>query len=303
MSNEIDVTVGNMEYWNLFIANAPLLFELYMVSMVLWTVLYFTCRSLFENTLFEAGWKLNSKGKTEKQRQSTMWLYMSYIVSTIHAVILLGFGVRAMLSCNPPEALQKPGFLGNTYFYNDYCNETVTLECLQAITFFLGYITVDTLFCIFGIGVDSPGMSGTFIHHGIAVFGCVGAYWVGGVIVVLSAGSCYTELSTPFVNLRWLLYFHKDSSIVYKLNGVSMTAIFFLSRCVYQAWLVPFGLIPGLKALDLTGWSSVAEFYKDATVLMYIGLTCLNLYWFNKMFTGCMKALKGKPAPTKPRAE
>ncbi len=135
--------------------------------------------------------------------------------------------------------------LSNTMYSNDWCIDNGNYYEMAIILTFLGYLTVDLIACCFLMAEKGQSMTTTYLHHGIGIVGTVSAIVVGRYILTLSNATCLTELSTPFVSLRALLYMHKKTdTTLYMVNGLLMTISFFLIRCVFQSWIVIRCLIP-----------------------------------------------------------
>lgn len=91
----------------------------------------------------------------------------------------------------------------------------------------------------------SSGGCQNYLHHMLGIVGSVIGMYGGGYLLVTASVSALTEVSTPFVNVRAMLYDLKmGSSSIYAVNGLFMTLFFFIFRCVFQAYLVVFKLWP-----------------------------------------------------------
>ncbi|XP_035660739.1 TLC domain-containing protein 4-like isoform X4 [Branchiostoma floridae] len=123
--------------------------------------------------------------------------------------------------------------------------------------------------------------------------GCIFlGYTVADLLVVPVLPYCSNlvflqELSTPFVNLRIILYeLGQKTSLLYKLNGVLMLVVFFSCR------LATIPLWFQLSPLMETG-----ELYTVGTALLITIFGCMpvvsvfNLYWFSKMCKGAYRIL------------
>lgn len=104
------------------------------------------------------------------------------------------------------------------------------------------------------------------------------------------------ELSTPFVNARWMLdKAGFKSHAVYKINGICMLVTFFMAR------LVPFQPI----FLSMV-WPHLSEFANLPPGLRFVIPTawllsmCLNIIWFRKMVIGAIKVFFPKPKKAEP---
>ncbi len=118
-------------------------------------------------------------------------------------------------------------------------------------------MTVDFFVCYILIADKSAGAIENYIHHVVGALGVVTGYIVGRQVLTLSNVTCLTELSTPFVSMRALLSMHKlTDSKLYMVNGLLMTIVFFVCRCVLQTWIVTCRLLP---AVVYRGAESLAD--------------------------------------------
>lgn len=135
----------------------------------------------------------------------------------------------------------------------------------------------------------------TFLHHALAITGCSLGIYIGGFLGSASQLTWFTEISTPFVNFRALLAYHKlNNTRLYALNGIIMTAVFFLGRVIFYYYIV------FLKCLDMVAYRSISfwplypeEHHKYCyfCITMYCTMYLLNLFWFSKMMAGFCKGL------------
>jgi hypothetical protein len=188
--------------------------------------------------------------------------------------------------------------LGNTIYSNDFCVDNGNYYEIICLITFLAYLTVDLLACFFLMSEKGTSMATTYIHHAIGIFGSVCALIVGRHILTLSNATCLTELSTPFVSLRALLYMHKKTdSTLYMVNGLLMTVSFFIIRCLFQSWIVIRCLIPAFyrPSMEETLWETQIICY--VSTVAYGMLVALNFFWFNKMLQGLLKFFKKDAKP------
>jgi len=86
---------------------------------------------------------------------------------------------------------------------------------------------------------------------------------------------------------------HKlTDSKMYMVNGLLMTIVFFMCRCVLQTWILTCRLLPavvyrGAESLAEVDYTIVATYYFSC--MLNVALMCLNFMWFNKMFKGLLK--------------
>lgn len=102
------------------------------------------------------------------------------------------------------------------------------------------------------------------------------------------------ELSTPFVNARWMLdKMGLRNSLVYKVNGLTMVAVFFAAR-IFPAQLYLFKVVYTHRhELD-----SVPQLLLRFVVFAWFCSLALNLYWFRKMLAGALKVFSAKSLTT-----
>eukprot|EP00128_Syssomonas_multiformis_P011192 Colp12_sorted_trinity150504_noHs@29388 len=170
---------------------------------------------------------------------------------------------------------------------NPYTNLSWIARFFMAIS--VGYLGFDFLLILFNFkafGNLSLNLQ-TLGHHVVAASGF---YWSIDyqVFQYFCAYRLMSEVSTPFVNLRWYLAVNPKwkNSHLYLINGVVLMLIFFACRIVaipffYHRWYVTFDGIYGVP-----WWLRIVFTY---TAFFLDGL---NLFWFNKLVTGVMKMLK-----------
>ena len=127
------------------------------------------------------------------------------------------------------------------------------------------------------------------IHHIFCIQGSLACFFCGRFIGVVMSASLLTELSTPFVNVWWLLSIHqKTDNKLYEYNGYMLVLTFFISRIVYMGWLIAWMTIPGIATIDMTGDSKSIVIYTWISAVIYPLLYFLNLFWFYKMIKGAI---------------
>jgi hypothetical protein len=102
------------------------------------------------------------------------------------------------------------------------------------------------------------------------------------------------EMSTPFVNVRWLLSaMGRADSRLYVANGLAMVGMFFLCRNVWGTWCSYLFFRATQSELDHPrpgGFSPAGIWgYRIANV----SLNALNFVWFSKMAGKAAKLLRG----------
>ncbi|XP_078618781.1 TLC domain-containing protein 4-like [Branchiostoma floridae x Branchiostoma japonicum] len=151
----------------------------------------------------------------------------------------------------------------------------------HATCIIMGYAQADTLLMLFNTCLQDRLM---IVHHAIA---CIAAY-AGSVIPALPYyGNFWVlmELSSPFVNLRMILYsLGQERSRLYLLNGILMLVTFLTCRVItIPLWF------------QLAEPMATGELYEIGPLLFFtiVVLTPIiygmNIYWFGKM---CSKAFQ-----------
>eukprot|EP00058_Branchiostoma_floridae_P013097 XP_002598585.1 hypothetical protein BRAFLDRAFT_66976 [Branchiostoma floridae] len=204
-------------------------------------------------------------GKLTQKKQVVI---TNSVMSLVHSVAVGGMGAYVFM---------YPGEVLPTKLWYDSPAVRYT-GCI-----FLGYTVADLL-----VMATHPAQYDfmMLVHHLMSVFGIV----AGTVVPVLPYCSNLVflqELSTPFVNLRIILYeLGQKTSFLYKLNGVLMLVVFFTCRlATIPLW---FQLAPLME----TG-----ELYTVGTAMLvgifvFIPVSCVfDLYWFSKMCKGAYRTL------------
>ena len=109
------------------------------------------------------------------------------------------------------------------------------------------------------------------------------------------SASLLTEISSPFLNLYWVLTFHKNTtSKLYLYNNVILFLTFFFGRILFQLFLIVEILIPGAINTDTSNDSGFMVFILYLSASIYPWLYFLNLYWFYKMVKVVIDMVLGK---------
>ena len=135
----------------------------------------------------------------------------------------------------------------------------------------------------------------TYLHHVVAITGAVGGAVIQGVFGSLSQLTWFTEGSTFFVNLRWLLATHHlTDNIVYIVNGLMMTLSFFFYRIVLYTYMIFWVIYP--VTIDQVNYvkeypTKAEQYFGYFLIIAYIIMGSLQVFWFNKILQGLLKAL------------
>ena len=94
------------------------------------------------------------------------------------------------------------------------------------------------------------------------------------------------ETTTPFVNQRW--FFAQSgikSGVLYLVNGLVMTVLWFLLRILVFFWL-------GTRLFAMREQVFSVPLYKSGFILFsYAGGFSLQIFWFRKILKGALKAV------------
>ncbi|KAL8215131.1 hypothetical protein R6Q57_004580 [Mikania cordata] len=125
------------------------------------------------------------------------------------------------------------------------------------------------------------------LHHGLSLFSIIQSLLSGQlqfyILIVL-----FTEITTPFVNLRWYLEVAgKKSSMLYMMNGVAM----FVGWLVARVFLFVFFFYHISTHFDQVGLVFYPLGYYTFLTIPPM-LATMNLFWFWKIAKGLMKTLR-----------
>ena len=163
-------------------------------------------------------------------------LYRSYICSPIHAMTACFLATIAMFFiCG-----------GNKTVFNDNeCLNTVRYIHIWALLHSTGYFIHDLYVQWVEVGGTSPIDYQTYAHHIIAAGTFYQTLYFMNFMVVFGVMLLFTEISTTYVAMRWLLYKHDmGSSRTYGANAVFMFIFFLFGRLIYQTYIVFWIAIP-----------------------------------------------------------
>ena len=165
-----------------------------------------------------------------------------------------------------------------------------------------GYFVWDFFTCLYNVKTEGW----AYVGHGIMCC-CVYSYGLFGQTYHLYGAILLAwELSTPFVQLRWLLkLLGLEDGKLYYYNGIMMLLMFFLVRIVLGYACSIHFFYTGLNELFNT--PPAARHIPTPWLLMYMGanafLNGLNTNWFLKMVNGALKLLRKQKAAAAKKAE
>ena len=267
-------------------------FAQYLVVVALGTVFWFVVSTTLDHVFlrpFMHGFRKQFPCLEywhEFDEKKKAW-YASYWFGIIHAL----FSILTCCYC----LIYADGQPGTTWFTSKRYQLTMFpiqkyVNALEA-----GYLVQDFIFCISQAENDGL-MIQTYAHHLIGGAGQFITLAAGGFCGSLGQVSWITEASTPFVNGRQILaWHHLQDTNFYVANGLMMTCSFFWARVVWYGYMI-FGRIRHWAFVEPHFW----ETYYPDTQGQILSYTCctlyflmyfLQLFWFHRILTGCLKAL------------
>ena len=197
--------------------------------------------------------------------------------STIHSIVLCTVVVTtflygSILSDDVVQSKSKLGFLALQISAGYFVGDFIAILSHK-------YLRSDTKIVLHHI------TSFTAVFLGLAFQG----RWL--ILILLHL---FSELSTPFVNLRWVLSETKTpkNSWIFIFDAFGVTITFFISRIFALPVLVYTMYLCMIRELDPSLDYHVPFSIKAFAVVLTFILHCLNLFWAYKIARGCIKFVK-----------
>ena len=132
------------------------------------------------------------------------------------------------------------------------------------------------------------------LHHMSSMISVFLVLLFEGRWLILILLHLFSELSTPFVNLRWVLSETKTpkKSWIFIIDALGVTITFYISRILALPVLVYTMYLCMIRELDPSLDYHVPFSVKSSAVVLTCVLHCLNLYWGYKLTRGCIKFVK-----------
>jgi len=210
--------------------------------------------------------RYNSLGETKSH-------FNTLLSSTIHAVIASSLTIYILVF----------GVLGT----NRVFSKSPLGFTLMQIS--LGYFVADMFVCL-----QDPLLRkdiGSMFHHLAGIIGIGLGLYHQGWFAFFIVYRIISELSTPFVNLRWVFYElgppYKDS-FWYYFASFGMVVTFFLCRIL----VIPWHWYEVLVTITHPSALIVPLVLRVWICVNYIMFDVLNLYWFGKMIRGLVKVYR-----------
>ena len=146
------------------------------------------------------------------KKSGEQFYYASYYMSTVYSIVLTVLTILSWRDCeiDPQYANPNNTLLGDNLFNNPYCRLTMTQSQIYCNTIMGGIMIFDICYQTFLVSDFKSGAAKeNYIHHFLALSGVLHGLYYGRFWGMLSSAALVTEISTPFVNLRYMLYTHK----------------------------------------------------------------------------------------------
>jgi hypothetical protein len=171
----------------------------------------------------------------------------------------------------------------------------VSVASQLMVTVSSGYFLYDLAVCLLRFDTEGP----AFLVHALACLFVYGYAVFYGTLHWFGAAFLMWELSTPFVNVRWLLSASgRAHTRLYVANGLAMAAVFFLCRNVWGVYCSVKFFQATQAELDGTSPARPGGGFSPAGVWGYrtanVALNALNALWFWKIASGAARLLSGK---------
>lgn len=193
--------------------------------------------------------------------------------STIHAVVV------SSLTCY----IFMFGVLGTNRVFSKSPLGFTTLQIS------LGYFIADFYGCLHDPNLRKD--IGSLLHHVAGIIGIGLGLYHQGLYAFFIIFRLLSELSTPFVNLRWVFYElgppYKDS-LWYYVASLGMVISFFLCRILVLPWL----WYQLLTTIVHPSSVIVPPVLRVWICINYTMFDVLNVYWFGKMIRGAIKVCR-----------
>ncbi|KAK9069055.1 hypothetical protein SSX86_013171 [Deinandra increscens subsp. villosa] len=230
----------------------------------------FMCKIVYELTglvspfIFKGFNKLENKLKLEWKNRG---------ISTIHALFAaIGSTYLLVISELFDEAAQEELLINRSSALSD-----------AVLGISIGYFLADLMMIIW----TYPTLGGLeyFLHHGLSLL-AIGQSLLSGQVQFYILIVLFTEITTPFVNLRWYLEMAgKKNSTLYMLNGVALFAGWLAARVILFVFFFShmYTHLYQVKQVYPMGFYSL--------ILIPSSLALMNLFWFWKIAKGMIKTL------------
>lgn len=224
-----------------------------------------------------------------KLASDRMHEYRMLVNSVIHATAATCFAWYCMWYTCPA---------GQTYFNSEECRYDVRNSHVWTTIFTASFLTVDFMCMILLSGVKTKMDRQHLAHHFTVAAAYFLALWKQDFVVSTGAVSCFFEVSTPFITLRQILFFHemKDHWLM-TVARVGMFFTFIFGRIATQIYITFWFIVPWLRHMWFVQ-EGVEDAYKALLVFIALGVALnlvMNLFWGKIIVNNAVKIfIKGQ---------
>lgn len=262
----------------------------YIGLSVLIIVMFFALFHLFYqlNSIFNKVFREMSF--TEKS------LYISKILSILHAVFVCVLSFYAMIYlCENPN---------NTIFSDSDCLNSPKVFHRFSALITIAYLIQDLIAMIFLCRDFTPLGYQFMLHHVTAISSfSLALYTEHNIILTAAIINQFTEISTPFLNLRQFMYIHKAAEgPLFTINSISFLLSFLIGRLglqfvfIYISYPVLADIVSNIEKTYPTQNQQMIFYY--CAFCQVLGVL-LNLYWFRLIFAGFIRLISRSNPKTK----
>lgn len=216
--------------------------------------------------------------------------YQARVIAIIHATLVTILAFIGMYS-----------YCDESFFTSHECRHHPRVYHVLASIVTVGYLLQDLIVIALFRHATSAIQLQTYAHHVAAIAGFYTALVLrpqGSPFLLAAIANQFTEISTPFMNIRQLMFYHKLSESKFaRINNIVFGFVFLVFRLVFQ--IIFFSLfLPWLFSEMMTNvhqnytGAEMAGFY-FCFMAQLLGLG-LNLHWMSLIIKGARKLKKGK---------
>lgn len=228
--------------------------------------------------------------------------YLTRVIAIIHATIVTVIAYYGCFYyCDDPKS---------SIFTDSHCRNSPKLIHVLSCIFTIGYLSFDFLMTLLFNHENHSLTFQTYAHHVAGILSFYAALVLrphSSPFLMGAVANQFTEISTPFMNLRQLFFTHKlNDSPVALVNNLLFSVTFIFGRMVFQLCficVIPSWILNEWRAhvhTDYTLYEQMGFYF--CCFAQVLGLV-LNSYWLTLVLKGLARLLKkGKAPQTKEEA-
>ena len=194
---------------------------------------------------------------------------------------LLSSTIHALIASSGTGYLLLTGGLGNNPVYS---KSPIGFAVMQIS---LGYVLADFVVCLLDKNFRKD--FGSLAHHIAGIISIALGLFYQGKFMFFIIFRLLSELSTPLVNLFWILtMLDRRDSPLFAITSWGMLITFFLYRLAPEYWI--WNVL--LTALFHPASVIVPVLIRVWVFFNYIAFDILNIFWFWKMLKGAAKQIR-----------